>query len=159
MTVFSFQNAFVFERYHVLARFYRRLNLHRKAGFYCFLMENSQFQALQLAEDRPAAAFTIPSSACLRVIREVNSRFLANPSLLQAYRLRLQPRSLRRPHCGGVVFVCDLVTTATTGSSGWSTLQQEVIMKTLGRIRSSFKIMDTSSLGEVSWETSVMLIG
>lgn len=164
------QNAFIFERFHVLANLYVRLGLRHKAGLLHYVLENSLFNAVPLPHTRPPPSLTRVSESCYAFIRRFSSSYLGSSYLTEAYRLRVSPFGFRRVSDNpiGVVFVCSLVSpavdcenaaTASSSSSppGWPVLQRQLLVSIISKIRTAIE-QSSGTIAEANWEQCTGLL-
>ncbi|VDK22941.1 unnamed protein product [Taenia asiatica] len=164
-------NAFIFERFHVLANLYVRLGLRHKAGLLHYVLENSLFSAVPIPHTRPPPSLTRVSESCQAFIRRFISSYLGSSYLTDAYRLRVSSSGFRRASANpiGVVFVCSLVSpavdcanaaAASSSSSppGWPALQRRLLVTIVSKIRTAVE-QSSGTIAEANWEHCVGLLG
>ncbi|VDM33066.1 unnamed protein product [Hydatigera taeniaeformis] len=162
-------NAFIFERFHVLANLYVRLGLRHKAGLLHYMLENSLYDVYPLPHARPPPSLTRVSESCYAFIRRFISSYLGSSYLTEAYRLHVSPSGFRRAFDNpiGMAFVCSLVSpavdrenAATTSSStpGWPALQRQLLVSSINKIRMAVE-QSSGTIAEANWEQCIGLLG
>ncbi|KAL5110212.1 hypothetical protein TcWFU_004213 [Taenia crassiceps] len=155
-------NAFIFERFYVLANLYVRLGLRHRAGLLHHVLENSLLSVVPILHTRPLPSLTRVPESCYAFIRRFVSSYLDSSYLTEAYRLRVFPSGFRRTSDNpiGVVFVCSLISPAATSSSsppGWPALQRQLLVTVISKIRTAVE-QSSGTIADANWEQCVWLL-